>query len=162
MVSMGHEITSKVLETTSRDLEIVGFRDLEMVDFKDLGKVFSHPEMDFKHQEIVLLAQETDFLDLGIILEALGKPSKGLGIISKVKVTDSQGSHLETLAMQENQSLVVEDHMIFLLPESFSRKEAVEDFKIMDLNMGEVVGAEEEHEGKVALDSHLREMLEMS
>jgi hypothetical protein len=32
----------------------------------------------------------------------------------------------------------------------------------MDLNMGEVVGLEEEHEGKVALDLNLREMLEMS
>jgi hypothetical protein len=38
----------------------------------------------------------------------------------------------------------------------------MEDFKILDLNMGEVVGLEEEHEGKVALDHHLREMLEMS
>jgi hypothetical protein len=154
MVSVGHEITSKVLETT--------FRDLEMVGFKDLGKVVRHPEMDFKGQEIVSLVQETDFLDLGIILEALAKLTKGLEIVFKVRATDSQGSHLETLVVQENQSLVVEDHMIFLLPESFSRKEAVEDFKIMDLNMGEVVGPGEEHEGKVALDPHLREMLEMS
>jgi hypothetical protein len=111
---------------------------------------------------MVLQVQETDLLDLGIILEALGKLTKGLEIVSKVRVTDSQGNHLETSAIQENQSLVVEDHMIFLLHESFSKKEAVEDFKIMDLNMGEVVGLEEEHEGKVALDHHLREMLEMS
>jgi len=147
MVSVGHEITSKVLEKTFRDLEIVGFKDLE--------KVFRHPEM-------VLLVQETDLLDLGIILEALGKLTKGLEIVSKVRATDTQVNRLETSAIQENQSLVVEDHMIFLRPASFSRKEAVEDFKIMDLNMGEVVGLEEEHEGKVALDHHLREMLEMS
>jgi hypothetical protein len=153
MVSVGHEITSKVLEKAFRDLEIVGFKDLE--------KVFRHPEMDFRGQEIVLLVQETDLLDLGIILEALGKLIKGPEIVSKVRATDSQGSRLETSAIQENQSLDMEDHMIFLLPESFSRKEAVEDFKIMDLNMGEVVGLEEEHEGKVALDHHLREMLEM-
>jgi hypothetical protein len=39
----------------------------------------------------------------------------------------------------------------------------VEDPKIMDLNMAEVVGAEEEHEGEVALDPCLlREALEMS
>jgi hypothetical protein len=41
-----------------------------MVGFKDLEKVFRHPEMDFKGQEMVLQVQETDLLDLGIILEA--------------------------------------------------------------------------------------------
>lgn len=127
------------------------------MDIKDLGMV------DSKGQEIIFLVQVTDFLDPGIILEVLGKLSKGLVIIFRVQKTDSQGHRLETTGIQENLNLVVEDHMISLLPKTSSWKEAVEDPKIMDLNMAEVVGAEEEHGGEVALDPNLlTEALEMS
>jgi hypothetical protein len=70
---------------------------------------------------------------------------------------------LETSDIQENLNLGVEAHVISLLHKTSSRKEDVEDSKIMDLNTAEVVGAEEEHGEEVALDPHLlREVLEMS
>jgi hypothetical protein len=49
--------------------------------------------VDSKHQEIIFLVQETDFLESGIILEVPGKLSKGLKIILR-------GQHLETLGIR--------------------------------------------------------------
>jgi hypothetical protein len=159
---MGYEIIFRAQEMDIKDPETT-FRGLEMVDFKDRETIFRQLEMDFKGQERIFKVQETGFLDLGIILEVLGKLSKGLEIILKVQKTDSQDHPLEILGIQESLNLVVEGHMTFLLLETSSRKEAVEDPKILDLNMEGVVVAEEEHEGEEALDPcPLREALEMN
>jgi hypothetical protein len=159
---MGYEIIFRAQEMDIKDPETT-FRGLEMVDFKDLETIFSHPERDIKGQEIIFQVQQTGFLGLEIILEVLGKLSKGLEIIFKVLKTDSLDHPSEILGIQESLNLVVEDHMTFLLPETSSQKEAMEDPKILDLNMGEVVVAEEEHEGEEALDPYpQRGALEMN
>jgi hypothetical protein len=159
---MAYEIIFRVQEMDIKDPETT-FKGLEMVDFKDLETIFSHPEKDIRDQEIIFRVQEIGFLGLGIILAVLGKHSKDLETIFKVLKTGSQDLPLEILVTQESLNLVVEDHMTFLLLETSSRKDAVEDPKILDLNMGEVVVAEEEHEGEEALDLYpQRGVLEMN